>query len=90
MKSSKSIIEELDAFVPERDKHQVIEARAVNVIASAFNLISLIKESFGEEEAEELSRRLMLAIKNNDSQKFSRKIREYHKVSQRHGDRNGQ
>jgi hypothetical protein len=75
----KSLIEELDLFVPQRDKHQIVEARASNVIASAVNLINLIEESFSDEEAEELQRRLLGAIKNRDPDKFSRKIREFRK-----------
>lgn len=77
----KSIIEELDRFVPQRDKHQIIEARASNVIASAVNLLALISESFSVEEAEELSKRLVGAIKNKDPDKFNRKIREYRRAA---------
>ena len=79
----KSLIEELDRFVPQKDKHLVIEARASNVIASAVNLLSLISESFTDEEADELSKRLIGAIKNKDPEKFNRKIREYRKNQNR-------
>lgn len=78
----KSLIEELDNFVPQRDKHQVIEARAGNVIASAVNLLNLISESFTAEEADELHRRLFNAIKNQDADKFNRKIREFRKIQE--------
>jgi len=78
----KSLIEELDLFVPQRDKHQIIEARASNVIASAMNLVSLINESFTVEEAEELNRRLFNAIKNQDPDKFNRKVREFRKIEE--------
>lgn len=78
----KSLIEELDLFVPERDKHQIIEARASNVIAGAMNLINLIQESFTPEEADELHRRLFNAIKNQDPDKFNRKIREFRKIEE--------
>jgi hypothetical protein len=78
----KSLIEELDLFVPQRDKHQIVEARASNVIASAVNLMNLISESFTDEEADELQRRLLGAIKNRDADKFNRKIREYRKVEE--------
>ena len=78
----KNIIEELDRLLPERDKHQVIEARANNIIASAINLLSLIQESFPEEESEELQKRLIGAIKNKDPDKFNRKVREYRKVEE--------
>jgi hypothetical protein len=79
----KTLIEELDLFVPRRDKHQIIEARASNVIAGAVNLINLIGESFTDEEAEELAKRLVSAIKNQDPDKFNRKIREYRKIQER-------
>ena len=78
----KSLIEELDLFVPQRDKHQVVEARASNIIASAVNLMNLISESFNDEEADELQRRLLGAIKNRDPDKFNRKIREYRKIEE--------
>jgi sigma54-dependent transcription regulator len=78
----KSLIEELDLFVPQRDKHQIVEARATNVIASAVNLMNLIAESFTEDEADELQRRLLGAIKNRDPDKFNRKIREYRKIEE--------
>lgn len=78
----KSLIEELDLFVPQRDKHQIVEARATNVIASAVNLMNLISESFNDEEADELQRRLLGAIKNRDADKFNRKIREYRKIQE--------
>lgn len=70
------ILEELDRFVPERDKHVVIEARARNVVGAAINLLSLIRESFSDEEADELTRRLLNSIKGEDVNKFVRKIRE--------------
>jgi len=78
----KSLIEELDLFVPQRDKHQIIEARASNVIAGAMNLVNLINESFEDDEADELIRRLMNAIKNRDPDKFNRKIRELRKIEE--------
>jgi hypothetical protein len=70
----KTLIEELDLFVPRR---------ASNVIAGAVNLINLIGESFTDEEAEELAKRLVSAIKNQDPDKFNRKIREYRKIQER-------
>lgn len=72
-----SILDELDKFVPDRDKHVVIESRARNVIASAINLMKLINESFSAEDADELQRRLLNSIKGEDENKFIRKIREF-------------
>jgi len=78
----KSLIEELDLFVPQRDKHLIVESRATNVIAGAVNLMNLISETFTDEEADELQRRLLSAIKNRDADKFNRKIREYRKIEE--------
>lgn len=81
MKNMRSIIDELDRLVPQRDKHHIIEARASNVIASCINVMQLISESFSDEEAEELNKRLLGAIKNRDASKFNRKIKEMKKAS---------
>lgn len=77
----RNYIEELDRLVPEKGKHQIIEARANNAIASCINIMQLICESFTTEEAEELNKRLVNAIKNKDANKFNRKIREMKKGS---------
>jgi hypothetical protein len=77
--SPRTLIEELDRLVPARDRHQVIEARASNVIASCINVMQLITEHYSEEEADELHKRLVGAIKNRDASKFNRKIREFKK-----------
>jgi hypothetical protein len=79
----RSIIDELDRLVPQRDKHQIIEAKASNVIASCINIMQLISESFTDDEAEELNKRLLLAIKNKDATKFNRKIKEMKKAQTR-------
>jgi hypothetical protein len=45
------------------------------VIASALNLIRLIRESFDEATAKDLSKRLVRAIVNEDQEKFCRRLR---------------
>jgi len=72
-----TVFDELDKFIPERDKHLVIENRARNAIASAVNLLKLIDESFSAEDADELKRRFLNSIKGDDDNKFIRKIREF-------------
>lgn len=74
---TKSLLEELDRFIPQRNKHLVVESRASNIISSAINLLDLIEESFSSEESEELKRRLLSSIKNKNPEKFKRKIREF-------------
>lgn len=74
--SFKSLLDELDRMVPERDKYTLVEARADHFLRSGMNLLNLIQENFNEQEADELTRRLFNALKNHDVAKFQRKIRQ--------------
>lgn len=76
MANIKNFIDELDKAVPNKNKHNVIESRASHIIASAVNLVHLIKESYPEAEATDLVKRLYRSIMTEDERKFSRKIRE--------------
>lgn len=77
-----SILNDLSNYVPNKDKHNIIEQRVKNVIASFNNVSTLIDDNFSKEESEELKKRILLSIKNNDPDKFVRKIREYKKNSE--------
>lgn len=79
MDQLKSIVEELDAIVPARSKHTVIESRATHIIASAVNLARLIRESYPTDVAEDLVKRLHRSILSEDDRKFTRKIKELRK-----------
>lgn len=58
-----SILNDLSNYVPNKDKHNVIEQRVKNVIASFNNVINLIEDNFPKEEADELKKRILLAVK---------------------------
>lgn len=75
-KEFKSLLNELDEMMPERDKHQVIEAKADHFINSGIRLLEQIEEEFSEEDAQELTRRLFNSLKAKDFAKFQRKIRQ--------------
>jgi uncharacterized protein (UPF0305 family) len=75
-KKFRSILEELNDYVPSRDRDHFIESRAQQVLASFVHLQKLINETFDPELAEELQRRLLLAAKSGDDMKFIRKLRE--------------
>lgn len=79
------ILEELDRYVPSRSKHYVVESRARNVIASAMNLMALIRENYGPEEAEELTKRLIGSIRGEDEGKFVRGIKKLREEEERRG-----
>jgi hypothetical protein len=72
---TRSILQELNEIAQVRNKDALYESRAVNIINSAINLIESLKEHYGAEDADELERRLINAIKGQDSAKFSRGIR---------------
>lgn len=78
-KRTRSILEELDSIYAEknaeRDRRYIIESRATNVIASAIRLIEQIDESFTPDQAENLTRKLLNAIRDRDPGKFTRTVR---------------
>jgi hypothetical protein len=78
-RKTRSILEELDAIHSEkfadRDRRYVIESRASNVIASAIRLIEQIEQSFTPDQADNLTRKLLNAIRDRDPSKFTRTVR---------------
>ena len=71
---TRSILDELDHLYRERDSQHIIESRANNIITSAINLIDLIEQTYTEEEAEDLSRKLLNSIRTRDPAKFKRSL----------------
>ena len=78
-KRTRSILEELDAIYTEkqadRDRRYIIESRASNVIASAIRLVEQIEGSYSPEQADNLVRKLLNAIRTKDAGKFTRTVR---------------
>jgi hypothetical protein len=74
-KKTKSLLEELDSLYIERDRNFIIESRASNVITSAIRLIEQIESEFPAEQAENLTRKLLNAIRCKDAGKFTRSVR---------------
>jgi len=76
MHKMRSLLEELDQSFIEKDKAHIIESRAQHVIASAINLLEYIASSYTENEAEELGRKFINAIRHKDEGKFIRSLRK--------------
>ena len=78
-KKTRSILEELDSIYQERnqdrDRRYIIESRASNVIAAAIRLIEQMEQDFSPEQAENLTRKLLNAIRDRDPTKFVRTVR---------------
>ncbi len=75
-KRTRSILTELDELLTHKDKDNLLESRANNIINGAINLIKYIRENYEAETAGELERRLLNAIKGQDPNKFTRGIRK--------------
>lgn len=75
-KSTRSILQELSELGVNRNKDLVIESRGTNLIESAINLLSLIKENYDLETAAELERRFINAIRTAEPAKFKRGIKK--------------
>ena len=75
-KSTRSILQEISDLGINRNKDLVIESRGSNLIESAINLLSLIKENYDLETAAELERRIINAIRRADTSKFKRGMKK--------------
>ena len=75
-KRTRSILTELDELLTHKDKDNLLESRANNIINGAINLINHIRENYDVETATKLENRLLNAIKGQDPTKFSRGIRK--------------
>ena len=81
-KRTRSILSELDELLTHKDKDNLLESRANNIINGAINLIKYIHENYDTEKAGELERRLLNAIKGQDPAKFTRGIRKINNEDQ--------
>ena len=59
-----------------KDRENLVESRANNVITSAINLINYIKENYDAEIAQQLENRLLNSIRSQDPNKFIRGVRK--------------
>lgn len=75
-KRTRSILTELDELLTHKDKDNLLESRANNIINGAINLIKYIRENYDADTSGELERRLLNAIKGQDPSKFTRGIRK--------------
>jgi hypothetical protein len=75
-RKTRSLLEELEALGNNRDTKHVIESRAHNIITSAINLVELINKHYDSEKAAILEKKLLSAIKNKDSDRFTKTIRK--------------
>lgn len=75
-KVTRSILQEISQFVPQKTQEEQIEARAHHIITSAINLLESIEKTYSPEDAEQLTKRFLSSIKGSDPNRFIRMIRK--------------
>lgn len=84
--SSRSILEELQRAVPNKTKEHVLESRGHHIISSAVNFLDVLTENYTEEEAEQITRRFLSAIRGGDPNRFIRQIRKIREAKEENSD----
>lgn len=79
-KQTRSILQELSDLGISRNKDYLIESRGGNLIESAINLLSLIREHYDEETAADLEKRFINAIRTAEPIKFKRGIKRIYEM----------
>lgn len=74
-KNTRSLLEELEIISKNRDIKFILESRANNIINSAIHLLEVIDRNYSEEQAAILEKKLLIAIKNRDTEKFSKSLK---------------
>jgi hypothetical protein len=75
-KHTRSILDELQSYLPSDNKDIIIENRANHILQSAINLMTQIEKNYSKEDAEELEKKFYSAIKNRDVKRFERVIKK--------------
>jgi len=73
---TRSILQELNEIAEVRNKDGLYESRAINIINSAINLLESLHKHYDVDQADELERRFINAIRGQDTAKFTRGIRK--------------
>ena len=68
----KSLLQELNSIVREKDREEVLKTRDDHIVNSAINIIEQFHDVFDEKDAIDLERRLINSIKGKNPVKLSR------------------
>jgi hypothetical protein len=74
-KQTRSLLQEINDLVPQKDVNFFVESKAVQAIASVQNLLKLIESNYSPEDASDLIKRLFNSMKSGDQEKFRRGVR---------------
>jgi len=75
LKKTRSILDELSDLHVNKDKKHLVESRASNIIQSAINLFEQLETMYEPDQADDLQRKFINAIRTRDPRKFYRSVR---------------
>ena len=75
LKKTRSILDELSDLHVNKDKKHLVESRASNIIQSTINLFEQLETMYDRDQADDLQRKFINAIKARDPRKFYRSVR---------------
>jgi len=75
-KRTRSLLEEINSLAPKKDKTAILESKGNNAISSIINILEMIDTNYDSETAQDLTKRIMLSIKNRDPERFNRGVKK--------------
>ena len=75
-KHTRSLLEEINRIAPAKENAQLLESRGINAISGIINLLEMIERNYDSEVANDLTKRVMLSIKNRDQDRFMRGVKK--------------
>ena len=71
---SETLLTQITGEISVKDKLAMTETRGNHAMSAGLNFIGFIKENYSPEEAEELTKRFVNAIRTNSPEKFYRGV----------------
>jgi len=75
-KRTRSLLEEINSLAPKKDKTALLESKGNNAISSIINILEMIDSNYDSDTAQDLTKRIMLSIKNRDPERFNRGVKK--------------
>ena len=75
-KRTRSLLEEINSLAPKKDKTAILESKGNNAISSIINILEMIESNYDDDTVQDLTKRIMLSIKNRDPERFNRGVKK--------------
>lgn len=75
-KINKSILNELQNFVPKSNSKLILENKSSHIVSSAIHLFEQLEKTYDIDTTTELKKKFFSALKNNDASKFEKAIKK--------------